>query len=114
MMDELIENSNAATTENDENIIKVRLKIAERTYNFHIKKGERAEADEERLRTATKMINEEIERCREKHKCPESQDALSLAIMTFALEKIDGMVMRNELSDLNVEIENYLQIHEKK
>ncbi|MDR2650929.1 MAG: cell division protein ZapA [Prevotellaceae bacterium] len=114
MMDELIENSNTATTENDENIIKVKLKIAERTYNYRIKQGARAEADEERLRSATKMINEEVERCRETHKCPESQDALSLAIMTFALEKIDRMTMHNELSDLNVDIENYLQMHEKK
>ncbi|MDR2065416.1 MAG: cell division protein ZapA [Prevotellaceae bacterium] len=110
-MDELVENKNTAATGNDEKKIKIKLKIAERSYSFNIRQGI---TDEERIRKAINLVNEETERCRRKHKCPDSQDALSLAIMTFALKDIDREVMYKELSDLNVDIENYLQIHEKK
>jgi CO dehydrogenase/acetyl-CoA synthase alpha subunit len=110
-MNELIENRNTAATENDEKKIKIKLNIAERPYSFRIKQGI---TDEEKIRKTINLINKEIECCRKKYKCPDSQDALSLAIMTFALKEIDGEVMHKELSDLNVDIENYLQIHEKK
>jgi hypothetical protein len=110
-MDEQIENINRTATGVDGKKIKIKLKIAERSYNFNIKQGI---TDEERIREATSLINKEVECCKKEHKCPDSQDALSLAIMTFALKAIDRTVMHKELSDLNVEIENYLQIHEKK
>lgn len=113
-MNEELRNINTATAQTDKKVLKIKLKIAERAYNFNINRGSNEAQDEQRLRKATGLINKEIEYWREKHQCPDSQDALSLAIMAFVLRMIDGTAIQDKISDLNVDLESYLRKHEKK
>jgi cell division protein ZapA len=113
-MGEEIESKNIETARNDEKI-KVNLSIAERVYPFRIKP-----ADEEKVRKAARMIKEKVMYFKQKYVNRDAQDALAMATLQFVLKLIDaeeknnGKTIKDELDDLCADIENYLQIHEKK
>ncbi|MDR2125824.1 MAG: cell division protein ZapA [Prevotellaceae bacterium] len=112
-MDEITKNIKMAVVRKDENKREIKIKIAERSYKFKITIDEKGTQEEEKLRKAAKLVNDKVEYCKRKYNCPETQDALSVAIIEFALRSIDEESMHDELRDLNVEVEKYLQIHEK-
>jgi cell division protein ZapA len=110
-MNDKTKNDNTTIAKTDK--IRINLNIAERVYPLKIKREE-----EENIRKAAKLINEKIEYYKTKYEKRDIQDALSMVTLQFVLklfvvtEDID--TVQNELSDLNVNIDNYLQIREKK
>ncbi|MDR1984444.1 MAG: cell division protein ZapA [Prevotellaceae bacterium] len=110
---ETIENNKTTIEGSDK--ISIKLHIAERVYSFKIKRE-----DEEKIRKATKLIKEKVMYYRQRYENRDAQDALSMATLQFVLRMIEltendnKQAINDELCDLNAEIENYLQIHEKK
>jgi cell division protein ZapA (FtsZ GTPase activity inhibitor) len=97
--------------------IRISLVIAERKYDFRI----RAE-EEEVCRKAAKMIRNKVLKIKEKsvNANRDAQDVLSIATLQFVIELLNekeqnnGQSIHKELSEINADIENYLQLHEKK
>jgi len=97
--------------------IRISLVIAERRYDFRIKPEE-----EEVCRRAAKMIRTKVLAIKEKsvNANRDAQDILSIATLQFVIELLNekeqnnGKSIQKEISELNADIENYLQLHEKK
>ena len=95
--------------------IRISLVIAERKYDFRIKPEE-----EEACRKAAKMIRNKVLAIKEKsvNANRDAQDILSIATLQFVIELINekeqnnAMSIQNKLSEITVDIENYLQLHE--
>jgi cell division protein ZapA len=115
-MDEKLENSsneNAVTEQNDR--LSIHVKIAERDFPLNINRE-----DEEIIRKAAKKINSVAMEYKKKYTGRDVQDALTMSALSFTVQLLRaednavGKTIQNQLSDLNVELENYLQNHETK
>jgi len=93
-----------------EDKLSIRISIADRYYPLKI-----VAADEERIRTAARRINEKIEQYRQRYVGRDIQDALSMATLQFVIrliesennENIDPLV--KELDSISSQIEAYIQ-----
>ena len=93
-----------------EDKLSIRISIADRYYPLKI-----VAADEERIRTAAKRINEKIEQYRQRYSGRDIQDALSMATLQFVIrliesennEHIDPLV--KELDSISAQLEAYIQ-----
>ena len=93
-----------------EDKLSIRISIADRYYPLKI-----VAADEERIRTAARRINEKIEQYRQRYSGRDNQDALSMATLQFVIrliesensEHIDPLV--KELDSITAQLEAYIQ-----
>ena len=93
-----------------EDKLSIRISIADRYYPLKI-----VAADEERIRTAAKRINEKIEQYRQRYSGRDIQDALSMATLQFVIrliesehnEHIEPLV--KELDSISAQLEVYTQ-----
>jgi len=92
-----------------EDKLSIKISIADRYYPLKI-----VADDEEKIRAATKRINEKIEQYRQKYSGRDIQDALSMATLQFVLrlieaennENIDPLV--REIDSVTAQLEDYI------
>jgi Cell division protein ZapA. len=80
--------------------LSVKITIAERVYPLKINYE-----DEERMRLAVKLLNERVEAFRERFKDRDIQDALSMAVLHFAVKVVE-LEQNTEFDSLLEEIKN--------
>ena len=91
-----------------EDRLSIRISIADRFYPLKI-----VAADEERIRIASKRINERIEQYRQRYPTRDIQDALSMATLQFVIRLIESEQNENieplvkELDSISSQIEAY-------
>ena len=90
--------------------LSIRLNIADRYYPLKVDRNE-----EERLRKAAKLINDRILQYKQKYTSKEAQDFMAMVSLQFATkyleceEKLDESPIIEKISNLNNELENFLQ-----
>lgn len=111
-MDELTVKDDNVTAKDNEKF-RIHLNIAERKIPFRIKRE-----NEERIRKAANLIDDKVKSYRQKYAGRDAQDALSVAILDFVVKLLDVMenndLQTMQLKELEVEIDDYLQLHEQK
>lgn len=89
--------------------LSMRISIAERYYPLKVNRDE-----EERIRKAAKIINDKLLLYKQTYSGKEAQDFLAMVSLHFATkfiefeEKLDETPLIEELSNLNEDIEEYL------
>ncbi len=90
--------------------LSIRLNIADRYYPLKVDRNE-----EERLRKAAKLINDRILQYKQKYTSKEAQDFMAMVSLQFATkyleceEKLDESPIIEKISNLNSELEHFLQ-----
>ncbi|RLD61524.1 MAG: cell division protein ZapA [Bacteroidetes bacterium] len=90
--------------------LSIRLNIADRYYPLKVDRNE-----EERLRKAAKLINDRILQYKQKYTSKEAQDFMAMVSLQFATkyleceEKLDESPIIEKISNLNSELEDFLQ-----
>ena len=93
-----------------EDTLSIKISIADRYYPLRIVAG-----DEEKIRAATKRINERIEQYRQRYAGRDIQDALSMATLQFVIRLIEAENNENvsplvrELDSLAAHLQAYVQ-----
>ena len=93
-----------------EDKLSIRISIADRYYPLKI-----VAADEERIRSAARRINEKIEQYRQRYAGRDIQDALSMATLQFVIRLIESENNENieplvkEIDSISSQIEAYIQ-----
>ena len=89
--------------------LSIRINVADRYYPLKIERK-----DEEKIRKATKLINEKVLQYKQRYKDKDAQDFLAMAALQFVTrlteleEKNDMLPLEQKLQDLNEELEEYL------
>ena len=95
----------------EDNKLSIRINVAERLYPLRI-----AMQDEERLRSAARMINEKLSQYKLRYADRDLQDALAITALQFVVrlieleEKKDVSPVISELMKLDKELEDYLDV----
>ena len=93
-----------------EDKLSIRISIADRYYPLKI-----VAADEERIRSAARRINEKIEQYRQRYSGRDVQDALSMATLQFVIRLIESENNENieplikEIDSVSAQLEAYIQ-----
>ena len=93
-----------------EDKLSIRISIADRYYPLKI-----VAADEERIRAASRRINEKIDQYRQRYPGRDVQDALSMATLQFVIRLIESENNENieplmkELDSVSAQLEAYIQ-----
>jgi len=99
----------------DNKKLRINIKIDGRIYPLHINRS-----DEERYRTAAKIVNETVTKFRETFRDKESQDILAMTAFQVALSNTelqnrdDSLKFIDELKNLNDDISDFLINRKKK
>ena len=90
--------------------LSIRINVADRYYPLKIERK-----DEEKIRKATRLINEKVLQYKQKYQDKDAQDFLAMAALQFVTrlmemeEKNDMLPLEQKLQDLNEELEEYLK-----
>ena len=90
--------------------LSIKISIADRSYPLKIAVG-----DEEKIRAATKRINDRIEQYRQRYAGRDIQDALSMATLQFVIRLIEAENNENvsplvrELDSIAAHLQAYVQ-----
>ncbi len=94
----------------EDNKLSIKVNVADRFYPLKIELK-----DEERIRTAAKMINEKVLQYKQRYVDKDIQDFLAMAALQFVIkyiedeEKQDIEPVLNEIIALNKELDDYLE-----
>jgi len=90
--------------------LSIRINVADRYYPLKIERK-----DEEKIRKATKLINEKVLQYKQRYQDKDAQDFLAMAALQFVTrliefeEKNDPLPLEQKLQDLNDELDEYLK-----
>lgn len=90
----------------------IQISIADRSYPLRI-----PVADEEKIRAATKIINEKIDLYKKRYANRDTQDALSMALLQFVIRLIEAeqreeaIRMVEDLSNLDTLLDDYIKVN---
>ena len=90
--------------------LSIRINVADRYYPLKIERK-----DEEKIRKATRLINEKVLQYKQRYQDKDAQDFLAMAALQFVTrlmemeEKIDMLPLEQKLQDLNEELEEFLK-----
>ena len=93
-----------------ENILSIKVQIAERFYPLKIKRQ-----DEEKIRKAARLINDKILQYKQRYTDKDSQDFMAMATLQFVISLIDCEQQQNvvsleeELGSLSSELDELLK-----
>lgn len=94
----------------EDNKLSIKVNVADRYYPLKIDLK-----DEEKIRTAAKMINEKVLQYKQRYVDKDIQDFLAMAALQYVIkyiedeEKQDIQPLLNEIADLDNELDDYLQ-----
>ena len=94
----------------EEEKLSIRINVADRYYPLKIERK-----DEEKIRKATKLINEKVLQYKQRYQDKDAQDFLAMAALQFVTrlmefeEKNDPLPLEQKLQDLNDELDEYLR-----
>ncbi len=90
--------------------LSIKVNVADRYYPLKIDRK-----DEEKIRTAARMINEKVLQYKQRYADKDTQDFLAMAALQYVIKFIedgkqkDILPVINELNSLNEELSDYLQ-----
>ena len=90
--------------------LSIRINVADRYYPLKIERK-----DEEKIRKATRLINEKVLQYKQRYQEKDAQDFLAMAALQFVTrlmemeERNDMLPLEQKLQDLNEELEEYLK-----
>lgn len=90
--------------------LSIRINVADRYYPLKIERK-----DEEKIRKATRLINEKVLQYKQRYQDKDAQDFLAMAALQFVTRLIemegknDMLPLEQKLQDLNEELEEYLK-----
>ncbi len=90
----------------------IQISIADRSYPLRI-----PVADEEKIRAATKIINEKIDLYKKRYANRDTQDALSMALLQFVIRLIEAeqreeaIRMVEDLNNLDTLLDDYIKVN---
>jgi len=90
--------------------LSIRINVADRYYPLKIERK-----DEEKIRKATKLINEKVLQYKQRYQDKDAQDFLAMAALQFVTrmieieERNDMLPLEQKLQDLNEELDEYLK-----
>ena len=90
--------------------LSIRINVADRYYPLKIERK-----DEEKIRKATRLINEKVLQYKQRYQDKDAQDFLAMAALQFVTrliemeERHDMLPLEQKLQDLNEELEEYLK-----
>lgn len=90
----------------------IQISIADRSYQLRI-----PVADEEKIRAATKIINEKIDLYKKRYANRDTQDALSMALLQFVIRLIEAeqreeaIRMVEDLNNLDTLLDDYIKVN---
>jgi cell division protein ZapA len=90
----------------------IRISIADRYYPLKI-----AISDEEKIRSAAKIINEKVDLYKKKYINRDIQDALSMALLQFVIrlieaeQKVESTQILDELNNLDSLLVEYIKVN---
>ena len=90
--------------------LSIRINVADRYYPLKIERK-----DEEKIRKATKLINEKVLQYKQRYQDKDAQDFLAMAALQFVTrmieieERNDTLPLEQKLQDLNEELDEYLK-----
>jgi len=90
--------------------LSIRINVADRYYPLKIERK-----DEEKIRKATKLINEKVLQYKQRYQDKDAQDFLAMAALQFVTrliefeDKNDPLPLEQKLQDLNDELDEYLK-----
>jgi len=93
-----------------ENMLSIKVQIAERFYPLKIKRQ-----DEEKIRKASKLINDKVLQYKQRYTDKDAQDFLAMAALQFVINLIDCEQQQNvvsleeELGSLSSELDELLK-----
>jgi len=93
-----------------EDKLSIKINVAERYYPLKIDRK-----DEEKIRKASRLINEKVLQYKQRYQEKDAQDFLAMAALQFvtrlieAEEKNDILPLEQQLHDLNEELDDYLK-----
>ena len=93
-----------------EDKLSIKINVAERYYPLKI-----GSKDEEKIRKATRLINEKVLQYKQKYADKDTQDFLAMAALQFVTrlieteERNDTIPIEHKLQDLNDELDEYLK-----
>ena len=94
----------------EDNKLSIKVNVADRYYPLKIELK-----DEEKIRTAAKMINEKVLQYKQRYVDKDVQDFLAMAALQYVIkyiedeEKQDIQPVLNEIKTLDNELDDYLQ-----
>ncbi len=92
-----------------EDKLSIKINVAERYYPLKIESK-----DEEKIRKATRLINEKVLQYKQKYADKDTQDFLAMAALQFVTrlieidERNNTLPLEHKLQDLNNELDEYL------
>jgi len=93
-----------------EDKLSIKVNVADRYYPLKIDRK-----DEEKIRSAARMINEKVLQYRQKYADKDTQDFLAMAALQFVTkiiendQKYDFSTLEENVKELNEELEEYLK-----
>lgn len=90
--------------------LSIKVNVADRYYPLKIDRK-----DEEKIRTAARMINEKVLQYKQRYADKDTQDFLAMAALQYVIKYIeienqkDILPVMDELNSLNEELSDYLQ-----
>ncbi len=90
--------------------LSIRINVADRYYPLKIERK-----DEEKIRKATKLINDKVLQYKQRYQDKDAQDFLAMAALQFVTRLIeiedrnDVLPLEQKLQDLNEELNEYLK-----
>ena len=90
--------------------LSIKVNVADRYYPLKIDRK-----DEEKIRTAARMINEKVLQYKQRYADKDTQDFLAMAALQYVIKYIEDERQRdilpviNDLNSLNEELSDYLQ-----
>ena len=90
--------------------LSIRINVADRYYPLKIERK-----DEEKIRKATRLINEKVLQYKQRYQDKDAQDFLAMAALQFVTrliemeERNDTLPLEQRLQDLNEELEEFLK-----
>ena len=90
--------------------LSIRINVADRYYPLKIERK-----NEEKIRKATRLINEKVLQYKQRYQDKDAQDFLAMAALQFVTrliemeERNDMLPLEQKLQDLNEELEEYLK-----
>lgn len=90
--------------------LSIKVNVADRYYPLKIDRK-----DEEKIRTAARMINEKVLQYKQRYADKDTQDFLAMAALQYVIKYIedekqkDILPVINDLNSLNEELSDYLQ-----
>ena len=95
--------------------LSIRVNVAERFYPLKI-----IRSDEEKIRKAARLINEKVLQYKQRYTDKDLQDFLAMAALQFVIrlieyeEKTEDLPFREQLRDLDQELDDYIQNKKKR